>query len=216
MENDRQDLTVNGAAARDGVASDGTAKSWSHGATTIVLIDRRAMYRDCFSQYLSSAMAARVLAFASAAEWLDCGANVRPSLIILVHAQARDTARLFEAIAAMTRRADCAPLFVLSDIEDDESVEAMLRSGVRGHVSTHFAMDVVVKAARLVSEGGVFAPARSFAETRPAQYDASPRDPRIDLGAAAAAPRRRRDLHRAPGRCDRGVAQGRSQQDHRL
>jgi DNA-binding NarL/FixJ family response regulator len=167
VENDRHDLTVSGVAAA----------SWREGAATIVLIERRAMYRECFSQYLSFAITARVMAFATAEEWLDCGTNIRASLIILVHTQRQDTGRLFDAIGAMTRREDCAPLFVLSDLEDDENVEAILRSGVRGHVSTNFTMDVIVKAVRLVSEGGVFAPTRGFAETRPWQREGAARDP---------------------------------------
>ena len=216
MDDYRQNLTVSSRAVaeRDCRIAQENNAAWERQAneTTIVLIDRRAMYRECFSQYLSFAIAARVLAFATVEDWLDAGANVCASLIILVHAQSPDHGRLRENIRRMTQDKDCAPLFVLSDLEDDDGVDAILRSGVRGYVSTNFTMDVIVKAVRMVCNGGVFAPMGAIAETtRASPRDVAPPREFTPAGRVGGV-----SVHQTTGRGDRSAAQGQRQQGDRL
>lgn len=126
----------------------------------IVVIDRRLLSRDCLVKCLGEAIASRrILAFASATEWLTvAGQHPQPAAILICAARYRcpqgedDDFRVLKA-------AGQAPCIVMSDTEDcDQAISAVV-DGAQGFLPSSVSLDVAVQAVRLVEAGGTFVPA---------------------------------------------------------
>lgn len=129
---------------------------------TIVLIEKRALFRDCLTRCLRSAYGLNVLAVASVEDWLAQSKNVRAALVVLsTPGRPRDEVAKQE-IAALAEADRPLPTVVLSDMEDTGQIVEALDQGVRGYIPTNMTLDVAVEAMRLVRAGGTFVPASSL------------------------------------------------------
>jgi DNA-binding NarL/FixJ family response regulator len=126
-------------------------------ASTVVLIEKRALIRDCLSRCISADFGAPVMSFPTIDSLEEASAGLQPALIIVSACEGSND-RIEAALHRLSRADYRAPIVVLSDAEDIDEVAGALRSGASGHVPTGTAFDVAVEAMRLVIAGGIFVP----------------------------------------------------------
>jgi len=150
-------------------------------AGSIVIVERRALIRDCLRRCFETACHANVIAVRDIDQWLELSKTASASLIIL---SVVGTARSPDAqrdIARLTRGDVKWPMIVLSDGDDLEEIVSILDNGARGYIPTDLSFDIAVEALRLVRAGGVFVPASSLvAAKRLGENGAAP--PRSNAG----------------------------------
>jgi DNA-binding NarL/FixJ family response regulator len=154
--------------------ADGQDKSNSHKAASvqnaasgsIIIIEERALIRDCLRRCFESAFEFAIIAVRTVEECLQVCTTTDASLVIFSVAgnlkspeTVRDMARLVEGEKAW-------PMMVLSDGDDLDQIVSVLDNGARGYIPTDLAFDVAVEAVRLVCAGGVFIPASSLVGAR--------------------------------------------------
>jgi DNA-binding NarL/FixJ family response regulator len=128
----------------------------------IIVIDKRALFRDCLVRCLRASVANRVvLDFASRAEWQEEAADLPPpALVLFCNPTLSDTAvESARELELLYRACESVPLVLISDSEDVDDILLALQSGARGYVPTSLTLDVAVGAIHLVEAGGIFAPA---------------------------------------------------------
>lgn len=143
---------------------------------TIVIIDPRALNRECLARCLGAASAQEVLSFSSVEDWLEASGTVSASVIVLgIIGDPRDPdAR--QQLAQLMQPPDHPPVIVMSDAEDPDQIIETLHVGVQGYIPTSMPLDVAIESMRLVRAGGVFAPAGSLiASRRPKDHPRSGR-----------------------------------------
>ncbi|MDR3469280.1 MAG: response regulator transcription factor [Xanthobacteraceae bacterium] len=144
------------------------------GASRIVLIDPRALFRDCLAYCLSEAYADRQIAsYASIAEWMACSEGDQPPAVVLLSVPGtRKLANGNSAeIALPNQVGDNIPIIIISDSEDSARILHALKSGARGYIPTTLALAVAVEAVRLVDAGGTFVPVSTLLASRLATAD---------------------------------------------
>jgi DNA-binding NarL/FixJ family response regulator len=127
----------------------------------IVVIDQRVLARDCLVKCLREAVEdRRVLAFASASDWLAVAADyAKPGVILICTPAYRRTDQQDDDFRILRATGD-APCIVVSDTEDCDQAISAVEDGVQGYLPASVSLDVAVQAVRLVEAGGTFIPAR--------------------------------------------------------
>jgi DNA-binding NarL/FixJ family response regulator len=132
----------------------------------IVVIDGRAVFRDCFVRCLeASYWDHEVFSFASIGEWHNSEEPnaIGAAIIIIIESgdefDGPDYA-FFETAAANI------PIVIVSDVDDLDHIVRTMKRGVRGYIPTSLPFNVAVEAVRLVKAGGTFVPASSFVDDR--------------------------------------------------
>jgi len=136
---------------------------------TILIIDRRVLFRDCLARCLSSTPDNyNVLTFGSVAEWAENQADHPPVSVVLLSIQGRryKEFELEQSLSLFSRAEPAIPVILLSEVEDVDQILDALDSGVRGYIPTSVTLDIAVEAMRLVKAGGIFVPASSLRSTR--------------------------------------------------
>ncbi|HVV94037.1 MAG TPA: response regulator transcription factor [Hyphomicrobiales bacterium] len=144
---------------------------------TVALIDRRALYRECFAKCLRALhRAGTILSYGSVSEWSAAAAS-RPSGALVLYCVGAKRATEPEVVRdiGVLSRAESAPAILMSDIEDPDQILGALDNGARGYIPTSTSLDVVVEALRLVGAGGIFVPASSLISARRAGQAAGQR-----------------------------------------
>jgi DNA-binding NarL/FixJ family response regulator len=130
-------------------------------AGDIIVIERRALLRECLARALRPTAGQSVRAFASVEDWLDAAKDASASVVILSVSNA-DAGELSCEIALLTQAPECPPLVIFSDADAPGEIVKALHNGARGFIPTSVSLDVAVQALRLVGAGGVFVPATSL------------------------------------------------------
>jgi DNA-binding NarL/FixJ family response regulator len=128
----------------------------------MVVIERRALVRECLARCIASHEGQRVAAFATVAEWREVADQVPASLILLcLESEAAEAGRR-RGMGELARVTEAAPTVVMSDAEDFDQVMEAINRGARGFIPTSLSMNVMIEALQLVRAGGVFVPAASL------------------------------------------------------
>ena len=128
------------------------------GTLTIVVIDSRALIRDCLASSLRTMNEGWVIrTFASVDEWHSVQNNFRSAVIVL-YAQDRQANDIECELAQLAQSEPYFPTVVMSDAEDVELVRSAFSRGARGYISTSMSLSVAVEAMRMVDAGGTFVP----------------------------------------------------------
>lgn len=164
-----QDEPAQVLAVDAGEAPDGKAPSFDISDTTIVVIEKRPLLRECLASCIASQSGNRVIAFPSVEACLDALSATSAPLVLLCQSAypAPDLDRLM-------RVAPQLPVVILSDGEELQQIRAAIDSGARGYIPTSLKLAVAVEALRLVRAGGVFVPATSVM-TAPLHHSDGPR-----------------------------------------
>lgn len=143
----------------------GTDDSFSHetkiAGNIIVIIDNRALVRDCLAHCLQAAYAGhQVFAFATLADWMKVHEDFPNPSVILLYVQTRQkkASDEFDDVENLARVAVSAPLIIISDVEDGSRIMSAIESGARGYIPTSMTLGIAVEAVRLVEAGGTFVP----------------------------------------------------------
>lgn len=133
---------------------------------SIIIIEKRALIRDCLRRCFESASEQKVIAARSIEECLQISTTTVTSLIIFSVANQLKSPETLRDIERLVRHENARPLIVLSDGDDLEQIVSVLNTGARGYIPTDLALEVAVEAVRLVCAGGVFIPASSLVGAR--------------------------------------------------
>src|SRR3954467_3902841 len=131
-------------------------------AESIILIERRALVRQCFAVCLQRASGYDVLAFLSVDECLQSAEAMKASLVVLCTGDGMKDAEANRQISLLAKGAEHLPLVLISDDEDPDQIVKALEAGCRGFIPTSLPLAVAVEAMRLVKAGGTFVPASSI------------------------------------------------------
>jgi DNA-binding NarL/FixJ family response regulator len=132
--------------------------------TTIVIIEPRALIRDCLLQSLQLLTKGdNVVAYGTIEEWRKATGQPAPATIILLCPAGRKAG---EKCVDIGRLPDDIPVVLLSDLEEAEQIFQALDSGAKGYIPTSIPLHVAVEALHLVKAGGVFVPASSLISSR--------------------------------------------------
>ncbi|WP_246666182.1 response regulator transcription factor [Aquamicrobium sp. LC103] len=130
----------------------------------LVLIDNRALSRECLSRSLVwHGVQWEVVACGSIQEWRETSALHRSPAAVLIHIggnKATDPA-VAEELRAYVSEFGPTPVVVLADADDLAQIFAALDSGVRGYIPASVGVEICVEAIKLALAGGVFVPASS-------------------------------------------------------
>jgi DNA-binding NarL/FixJ family response regulator len=126
----------------------------------IVVIHRRAVFRDCFVQCLELAYRDHaIFSFANVVEWCkskEPNALAAAVVIFVIESSDEFNAAGFEAFESAAAN---IPVIIVSDIDDLDHIVRALKSGARGYIPTNMPFNIAVEAVRLVKAGGTFVPA---------------------------------------------------------
>jgi DNA-binding NarL/FixJ family response regulator len=131
----------------------------------IVIIDRRPLPRHCLASAVQVTLPdSTVKPYATVAEWLAQASGPRRVSAVLLCSTSRDARdeNLARDIALLTGSPSSAPVIVISDNEDPNSILEAFESGVRGYIPTTISFAVAVEAIRLVKAGGAYVPGISL------------------------------------------------------
>ena len=130
-------------------------------AVTIILVDRRNLFRECIMMGLRrSAPGLTVHASSSldgAARFLG-SPNEHRLVLYNIASQPVTDEHLSKEISAAVAAFHPVPLAILADRNDAELVENGLRLGARGYIWTGSSLDTALKAIHLIVGGGVYRP----------------------------------------------------------
>jgi DNA-binding NarL/FixJ family response regulator len=137
----------------------------------IVLINNRALQRDCLGRVLAAEFAQRsIITFSTIQQWKDAATGEdEPQLIFLCDGDAPVSLDIL--VSGESKR--LPPVILLSDAEDPASIFQALDMGIKGYIPSSLGIEVAIEATRLVMAGGIFVPAASL--IRAASEPLSPR-----------------------------------------
>jgi DNA-binding NarL/FixJ family response regulator len=146
----------------------GALSSLADAATSrsIVIIERRALIRDCLRRCFKQASDLDVMAVSTVQEWLEVAPTTSASLVVLSIAGTSKNPEAQRDIGRLVQGPSARPTIVLSDGDELEQIISVLDSGARGYIPTDLTLDVAIEAVRLVRAGGVFVPASSLVAAR--------------------------------------------------
>ena len=129
---------------------------------SVVVIESKALLRDCITCSLRTNSSLKVLSVSSVGEWLELCKTEKASLIVLyAHSTAgEDETRLN---LEMLAEASCSlPVVILADYDSVERIIEAIDKGVRGYIPTDMKLEVAIEAIKMVNAGGTFVPASSL------------------------------------------------------
>ncbi|MEO6946695.1 MAG: response regulator transcription factor [Nitrobacter sp.] len=150
-----------GNAPRFDETDDSFADATKLAGNIIVIIDNRALVRDCLAHCLQAAyISHQVFAFATLSDWMKTEDDYPTPSVILLCVQTRQKKAIDDSddVDNLARIAVSAPLIIISDVEDGSRIMRAIESGVRGYIPTSMTLGVAVEAVRLVEAGGTFVP----------------------------------------------------------
>jgi DNA-binding NarL/FixJ family response regulator len=166
----------------------GSDPRWQAGkGVSIVLIERRALTRQCLSRWLQDGSHdLRVVSVSSPADLLDSSRSLNdPQMIVFsIGAASVKDPEVLGRINLLRCHMGRIPLVLLSDREDvDDIVEAM-EQGVRGYIPTSLEPSEAAAAIQCVVAGGTFVPASALIKlfAQDPRHDASRAPSTLDKG----------------------------------
>lgn len=135
----------------------------------IIVIGGETLFREAFAKSISAEFACAVETFPDVGGWEKSSSKSSAVLIVIDHA----IGPCHEAVYALQRSGNEAPVIVFTQAEDVGDVAQTLRCGARGHVPFSTPLSVALKVIRLVIAGGVFVPADTVVRSGRPQSSAS-------------------------------------------
>jgi DNA-binding NarL/FixJ family response regulator len=135
-------------------------------ATTIVVIEKRLLIRECLTRCLRTASGHAVVSFPDTDSWIEVRDDIRASLIVLCIAGKPNDPETHREISRLSPRGNPLPMILLSDEEHPDQIADAIGRGARGYIPTSAPLDVVVEVFRLVAAGGIYVPASSLITAR--------------------------------------------------
>jgi DNA-binding NarL/FixJ family response regulator len=135
-------------------------------SAAIVVIDKRALVRECLTRCLKAASGNTVVSFPSVDSWLEVCDDISASLILLCIVGKPSDPETQREISRLSQQGNQLPTILLSDVEDPDQIVDAIGRGARGYVPTSASFQVVIEVMRLVRAGGVFVPASSLIAAR--------------------------------------------------
>ena len=132
----------------------------------IVIIEERALIRDCLRRCFEAASDLKVIAVRDVEECFQICTTTLASLVIFSVAGNLKSPQTVRDMGRLVQGENARPMIVLSDGDDLDQIVSVLDNGARGYIPTDLAFDVAVEAVRLVCAGGVFIPASSLVGAR--------------------------------------------------
>src|SRR5262245_50997088 len=126
--------------------------------TTIVVIEKRSLVRECLASCLASQSGNRVVTFPTVDAHLDAAHANPSSLVLLGESTSPGSTGQLHDLDRLTRPSPQLSVVILADGEDLLQIRAAIDSGARGYIPSSLKLAVVVEALRLVRAGGVFVP----------------------------------------------------------
>lgn len=137
-------------------------------AMSIVVIDSRALERECFARGIEAARPkTRVASFASVAEWIAAMGAVEAPDTVLYNAQGRRMSepRVGSDIGELLASGP-SPVVVLSPYEDLSEMVAAIDLGARGYIPASLGIEATLLAVQLAGVATICMPATSLAAIR--------------------------------------------------
>ncbi|GLS17199.1 DNA-binding response regulator [Labrys miyagiensis] len=125
-------------------------------ATSIQLVTKRSLMRDCMEAVLSSAFSREAVdGFATLSDWFRASGGYNPRQSILILDQGA-----FEQLQTVYHGPKCEmpQIIVISDYHNAGNLAQASRLSVKGWISTRDGVDAVVAATRVAMSGGIFVP----------------------------------------------------------
>jgi len=133
---------------------------------TVVLVERRALVRECFARCLRAASGYTVITFPNVDSWLEVCEDTPASLVLLCLVGKPSEPDAQREITRLCQRGNQLPTILLADVEDPDQVVDAIDRGASGYIPTSVTLEVVIEVMRLVKAGGVFVPASSLIAAR--------------------------------------------------
>lgn len=137
--------------------------------TTLVVIDKRTLDRECFAQCLiSHKIDMEVQAFASIRDWRREEDLHPPVAVLLLSIGGRKMSDPTVVAEMNGLSAECpgTPVIVMADSDEIDQVLLALERGARGYIPTSVGIAVCAEAIALAMAGGTFIPASSVVAMR--------------------------------------------------
>ncbi len=144
----------------------------------VAVIERRSLMRECLIRSLAAATGWTVVAYPSAAAWLDVADKMPVSLVVLCLGQPGAATDEDADIARLAELSALAPVALMADSEDPSHIVGALERHVRGYIPTSLPLHVAVEAMRLVRAGGVYVPASSLIASQKSQVETDDDNPK--------------------------------------
>lgn len=142
----------------------GRPKATTRGVQSLVIIDSRALGRQCLTQSLrSSGIRLDVVAVESIDDWRSEEMHHAPPSAILVNVGARKITDpdVGEGVTELVASFRPAPVVVLADRDDLAQMLKALECGARGYIPSSVGIEICAGAISLALAGGTFVPASS-------------------------------------------------------
>ena len=136
---------------------------------SLVIIDNRALDRECFAQSLAAHKdGMEVLAFGSIQDWNSKQHKHPPLAAILLNVGGRKISDpdVSGEIVRLKTEFGAIPVIVLADTEELSQILKALECGARGYIPSSVGIDVCAEAISLALAGGIFVPASSVLAVR--------------------------------------------------
>jgi DNA-binding NarL/FixJ family response regulator len=128
----------------------------------VVVIERRALVRECLVRCLASALNCPVVAFPTVGTWIESKSTAASIVLLSTAANLKDPDTDRE-VDLLLRACDRVPVILVSDAEEDPArIADALQKGTRAYIPASVSLDVAIEALRLVWAGGSFVPASCF------------------------------------------------------
>lgn len=132
---------------------------------SVVIIEARALIRECLALSLQEKLELPVLTFASVRKWSEDPACSSACVIILSGVDRQVDAEQTALLRELSSWERDVPIVVFSDNENRNNIAASLRCGAKGYVPSDTPLEVAARAIKLVLVGGVFVPANVLSES---------------------------------------------------
>jgi len=142
------------------VAPNGEASAGE--AAAIVVIEKRALVRECLARCLKAVSGHVVISFPSVDSWTEVRNDVSASLIVLSIVGKPNDPEPQREISRLSKPSNPLPTILVSDAEEPDQIVDAISGGARGYIPTSVPLDVLVEVMRLVKAGGTFVPASSL------------------------------------------------------
>lgn len=149
--------------------SNGGASFEASAQRSLVIIDHRALDRECIARSISpQKVGMDVVAFGSIAEWKLNQKDHSPLAAILLNVGGKRVSdqSVSDEIRKIVSEFEDIPLIVLADSDELGQILKALECGARGYIPSSVGINVCVEAIGLALAGGIFVPVSSVLAVR--------------------------------------------------
>lgn len=127
--------------------------------SNIIVIEKRALLRECLTRCLVSALGPSVVSFPSVKRWMQVIGDTPGGVVVLsTGGRSRAPDSIERELDLLRRVANHLPIIVLADAEEPHQIIDALQLGARGYLPTSVSLAIAIEAVRLVRAGGTYAP----------------------------------------------------------